>query len=137
MQLSKRRQYLQLWACQLRHADRLRGAGNNRANFANDDDFGTTWNANPAVKNPWYEIALDKDKPFNAVVITERKANITKYKLEYKENGVWKPIFSGENSSKIKIHRFDRVWGNGVRMLIENSATPVSIAEFGVFNERR
>jgi alpha-L-fucosidase len=69
-------------------------------------------------------------------VITEKRANITKYKLEYNQNGIWKTIFSGENGNRIKIHRFDRVSGKQVRMVIESSRTPVSIAEFGVFNEK-
>ena len=105
--------------------------------FANDDDFGTAWNANPTVKNPWYEVVFDKDTAFNTIVVTEKRVNITKYRLEYKEHGVWKTLFYGENSDRIKIHRFDRVRGNAVRMLIESSAKPVSIAEFGVFNEHR
>jgi alpha-L-fucosidase len=105
------------------------------SDFANDDNFGTAWNANPTVKNPWIEITFDKDKPFNTIVITEKRSNITKYTLEYSQNGVWKTIFSGENGNRIKIHRFDRVSGKRVRMRIESSRTPVSIAEFGVFNE--
>lgn len=105
--------------------------------FANDDSFNTSWRSNGTVKNPWYEVVLDKDQPFNAIVIAEKQPNIRRYKLEYFEDGAWKTIFNGENGHKIKIHRFDRVWGGKVRIQIERSVGEVSIAEFGVFNERR
>jgi alpha-L-fucosidase len=105
--------------------------------FANDDNFNTAWNSNTTVKNPWYEVVFDKDKAFNTIVIAEKRPNISRYKLEYNENGVWKTIFSGENNNRIKIHRFNRVWGGKVRIAVEVSRTQVSITEFGVFNERR
>jgi len=109
----------------------------NIMDFANDDDFSTSWISNPTVKNPWYEIDFDRDKAFNAIVIAEEKANITNYRLEYCENGVWKPIFDGENGKRIKIHRFNRIWANKVRISISKADHQVSIAEFGVYDERR
>lgn len=105
--------------------------------FANDDNFNTEWRSNPTVKKPWYEIEFDRDKAFNTIVIAEKQSNIKKYKLKYCLNGVWKTIFSGENDKKIKIHRFDRVWGGKIRMSIESYRTTPSIAEFEVYNERR
>jgi alpha-L-fucosidase len=105
--------------------------------FANDDNFRTSWVSNPTVKNPWYEITFDKDQGFNTIAIAETKPNITKLRLEYSDNGVWKPIFSGENKNKIKIFRFDRVWGSKVRVLVDAADHQVSIAEVGVYNERR
>ncbi|WP_183579991.1 alpha-L-fucosidase [Mucilaginibacter sp. X5P1] len=109
----------------------------NIMDFANDDDFTTSWVSNPTVKQPWYEIDFDRDKAFNAIVIAEQKANITNYRLEYCENGVWKTLFDGENGKRIKLHRFNRVWGNKVRIQIGKADHQVSIAEFGVYNERR
>ena len=109
----------------------------NIMDFANDDDFTTSWISNPTVKSPWYEIDFDKDKGFNTIVIAEQKPNITNYRLEYCSNGVWKTLFDGENGKKIKIHRFDRVWGNKVRISIAKADHQVSIAEFQVYNERR
>jgi len=109
----------------------------NIMDFANDDDFTTSWISNPEVKNPWYEIDFDRDKEFNTIVIAEEKPNITNYKLEYYQDGVWKPIFDGENGKKIKVHRFNSVWGNKVRISISKADHQVSIAEFGVYNERR
>jgi alpha-L-fucosidase len=109
----------------------------NIMDFANDDDFTTSWISNLTVKSPWYEIDFDREKGFNTIVVAEEKANITNYKLEYEENGVWKTIFDGENGNKIKIHRFNRVWGNKVRISVSKADHQVSIAEFGVYNEQR
>lgn len=107
--------------------------------FANDDNFSTAWISNKNVKNPWYEIEFDKDKAFNTIVIVEgdSTAKIKKYRLEYMENGAWSSIFSGENKNKVKIHRFDRAWGNRVRILIDEFDEAPSIAEFGIYDEKR
>ncbi|MES1250127.1 MAG: alpha-L-fucosidase [Chitinophaga rupis] len=105
--------------------------------FGNDDNFHTSWQSNPTVKSPWYEVVFDKDKAFNTIVITEDKANISRYRLEVFQNGSWKPLFSGSNKGRVKIHRFDRVWGGKVRILIDQFDTPPAIAEFGVYDERR
>ena len=104
---------------------------------ANDDDFGTSWISNPAVDKPWYEIDFTSDRAFNAISIAEEKANITKYKLEYYENSTWKPLFDGENGKRVKIHRFNQVYGSKVRIWIEKSDHQPSIAEFGVYDEQR
>ena len=107
----------------------------NIMDFANDDDFTTSWISNPTVKQPWYEIDFPKETAFNAVAITEEKPNISKYRLEYYSNGVWKPVFDGENSDRVKINRFKRVAGTKVRMQILGYDHQPSIAEFGVYNE--
>ena len=105
--------------------------------FANDDNFKSSWVSNATVKNPWYEVDLGHEIPFNAIVIAEQKANIKTYKLEYYESGVWKPLFNGENLSKIKVHRFKQTYGSKVRILIATYDHQPSIAEFEVYNERR
>lgn len=108
--------------------------------FANDDNFKTGWESNPLVSKPWLEIELDNnEQPFNMITITEKnnKNDIQSYKLEYLHNGKWQTIFSGAKSDVIKIHRFDKVWGNKVRISIEESKGSPTIAEFGVYNERR
>jgi alpha-L-fucosidase len=109
----------------------------NIMDFANDDDFRSSWISNPTVKKPWYEITFDRDQGFNAIAITEEKPNIAKLHIEYCENGTWKPLFSGENKGRVKIFRFDRVWGSKVRVSVDASDHQVSIAEVGVYNERR
>jgi alpha-L-fucosidase len=105
--------------------------------FANDDDFHSSWVSNSTVKNPWYEIDFKKDQALNTVVIAEEKANISHYRLEYCLNGSWKPLFDGENANRIKVHRFDRLWAGKVRISIDKADHQVSIAEFQVYNERR
>ena len=109
----------------------------NIMDFGNDDNFHTSWMSNPTVKAPWYEVTFDREREFNTIVITEQRANISRYRLEYRSNGVWKPLLSGENKGRVKLHRFDRVRGDRVRMLIETFDTPPAIAEFGIYNERR
>jgi alpha-L-fucosidase len=104
--------------------------------FANDDDFGTAWQSNKAIKNPWFEIDFKKDQPFNMITIVEPEANIRKYRLQYEENGKWKNILTGTDVQNIKIHRFNRVWGGKVRILIDEFSTPPAISEFGIYNER-
>lgn len=108
--------------------------------FANDDNFKTGWESNPLVSKPWLEIELgNNEQPFNMITITEKNNNndIQSYKLEYLHNGKWQTIFSGTKSDVIKIHRFDKVWGNKVHISIEESKGSPTIAEFGVYNERR
>ena len=109
----------------------------NIMDLANDDDFTTSWVSNPTVAQPWYEIDFDRDRAFNAISIAEDKPNISKYRLEYYSNSEWKPIFTGENTKNVKVNRFDRVWGSKIRMWIDKSDHQASIAEFGVYDERR
>lgn len=105
--------------------------------FANDDDYSSSWVSNNAVKNPWYEVDFKNEEAINTIVIVEDKPNISKYKLEYYVNGSWKLLSESVNDNKVKVHRFERVWAGKVRISIERSAAQVSIAEFQVFNERR
>lgn len=109
----------------------------NIMDFANDDRFSSSWQSNSTVKQPWYEIDFDKDQRFNMISIVEDGNNIKKYRLEYNENGTWKPLTKGESEGRVKIHRFDSVWGGKVRILIDEFSAPPAIAEFGVYNERR
>ena len=73
----------------------------------------------------------------NMITIMEPHPNIRKYTLQYQENGEWKTIFSGGNTSRFKLHRFDTVWGNKVRIQIDNSSEAPSISEMGVYFEQR
>ncbi len=105
--------------------------------FGNDDDFTTAWLSNKVVKNPWYSVDLEKDMPFNMVTITEDSPNITKYCVEYFANGKWQPLLTGGQTGKVKIHRFDTVYGGKVRILIDEFKQPPAISEFGVYCERK
>jgi alpha-L-fucosidase len=114
------------------------GTDMNIMDFANDDNFRTTWQSNRSVKQPWFEVEFNKAQGFNMLTIVEDKARIKKYRLEYNENGVWKPLPSeGENAGRVKVHRFPRVWGNKVRILIDEFSETPALAEFGVYNEQR
>ncbi|MDR0824917.1 MAG: alpha-L-fucosidase [Prevotella sp.] len=107
--------------------------------FANDDDFRTGWESNKSVSKPWLEIDLEKEQAFNTISITEKnnKNDIHTYRLEYLRNNKWETIFAGTKDDIIKIHRFDRKWGNKVRITIEGYNNPPTISEFGIYNERR
>ncbi len=103
--------------------------------FANDDDFKTAWVSNPTVKIPWYELSFPTEKSFNAIVIAEKQENIQHYKLEYFSKGAWKELFNGTNGKNIKIHRFQRVSGTKVRIVIDQALKAPKINEFQVYNE--
>ncbi len=106
--------------------------------FANDDDFGSSWWSNWRVKQPWIYVTLGREKAFNMVVITEAgDPQIEEYTLEYRANGVWKPLLEGNSNSRVKIHRFDTVWGDAVRFNVVKAKGSVSVAEFGVYCERK
>lgn len=107
--------------------------------FANDDSFKTGWESNKSVKHPWLEIDLGSEQAFNMITITEKggKNDIRDYRLEYLHNNQWKTLFSGTVTDIIKIHRFERVWGNKVRISIEGYEASPTIAELGVYNERK
>jgi alpha-L-fucosidase len=109
----------------------------NIMDFANDDSFRTTWQSNRSVKSPWLEIELGKEQGFNMITIVEDKPRIKKYRLEYYVNGVWKPLLSGADAGRVKVHRFNRVYGGKVRVLIDEFSEPPAIAELGVYNERK
>lgn len=105
--------------------------------FATDDDFGTNWQSHPDVKNPWIEVELGKEVPFNALMIAEERANVSGYTIEYFANNKWYHLADGKDASRIKIHRFDRIWGEKVRIKFKTFKNSPSIAEIGVYNERR
>lgn len=109
----------------------------NIMDFANDDDFKTSWISNTTVDRPWYEVDFKKETAFNTVVITEEKPNISNYVLEYFHDGAWRPVFDGVNEKRVKINRFDRVSGTRVRVRIQKLDHLASIAEFGVYDEKR
>ena len=48
----------------------------------------------------------------------------------------FQPLLSGDKQAKTKILGFNRVWGNKVRVFIDDFKQPPSIAELGIYNER-
>ena len=112
----------------------------NIMDFANDDNFKTCWTSSPTVQTPWYAVELGHEQPFNMVVITDRDNDrLQNYVIEYRANGTWHKAFEGNapSASRVKIHRFATVWGDAVRLTVNSSKRLTSIAEFGVFNEKR
>ncbi|SFE73636.1 alpha-L-fucosidase [Pedobacter antarcticus] len=109
----------------------------NIMDFANDDNFRSSWVSNSEVKNPWYEIDFRKPTTFNTVVIAQNDANFSNYTLEYYQNKTWKKVYDGENSKKVKVNRFDKVTGEKVRVKIKDSGKQITISEFEVYNEKR
>lgn len=109
----------------------------NIMDFANDDNFRSSWQSNPGVKAPWLEVDLNKVQGFNMITIVEDKPRIKQYRLEYNLNGEWLPLLSSESKGRVNVHRFNRVWGNRIRILIDSYSEPPAIAELGVYNERR
>jgi len=106
--------------------------------FANDDNFGSAWISNPAVKEPWIYVTLGKEQPINMVSITEwQNPHIEEYQLDYRLNGEWKPLLKGNEKGKVKIHRFDTIYSDAVRITVLKAKDFVSVAEFGVYCERR
>jgi alpha-L-fucosidase len=109
----------------------------NIMDFANDDDYKSSWISNPSVAEPWYEVELKKEQPVNMVVVAEEKSNIDSYVLEYWNGVVWTKLFEGKNEARIKVHRLPQFWTNKVRMRIKHAKGTASIAEFQLFNERK
>ena len=108
--------------------------------FANDDDFNSCWNSNREVKEPWWRVSFEREKAFNMVVITDRNDDrLQRYRLEYLSPEGWKTLFEGQSPCKerVKIHRFPTVWGSQVRLTVLESKGVASVAEVGVYCERR
>jgi alpha-L-fucosidase len=106
--------------------------------FGNDDDFRTSWESNPEVETPWFEVDFPCYRSFNAVTVYDTRRCIRRYRLLYEQNGEWITIASaGGDDRKVKLHRFNRVWGGKVKIVIDESTAPPAIAEFGVYDEQR
>ncbi len=89
------------------------------------------------MKQPWLEFDLGSEKAFNTIVITENSSNVSAYSIEYYSGGKWYPLLNGSQRERIKVNRFDRVWGSKIRFNMKDFRKAPEIAEFGVYNERR
>lgn len=107
--------------------------------LATDDDFGSAWGSNKAIKDPYLAVSLGGEKTFNAVVITEPShSRIKGYTIQYRNGDKWNDIYKGAAPTKrrVKIHRFPAVTGDAVRVLVDDFNGTVAISELGVFNEK-
>jgi alpha-L-fucosidase len=110
----------------------------NIMDFANDDDFGSSWSSNHTVKQPWYELNFEKAVPCNMIVLTAGNNRKATYSLEYYVNGKWNTLeVKREGEKKVGIFRFGRIWCEKIKVSITDFDGPPAIAELGVFNERR
>lgn len=104
--------------------------------LANDDDFQSCWWSYPSVVNPFWEVELDGEQPFNMIVITEPKAGVLQdYRLEYFHDGRWQLLFEGlaPSPTRVQQHRFTTVSGSKVRITVTRSQGAAGIAELGVY----
>lgn len=110
----------------------------NIMDFANDDNFRSSWSSNPTVKAPWYELTFDKAVPSNMIVLTSGNSSAANYSLQYYANGKWNFIDAKrEGERKVSIYRFDRIWCEKIKVTLSDFDNPPAIAELGVFNEQR
>jgi alpha-L-fucosidase len=105
--------------------------------FGNDDNFRTSWQSNPEVTQPWYEVDFERARPFNAVAVYDTRQCIAAYRILCLQDGEWKTIVSARNDSKVKMHRFDRIRAEKVKIIIDESTAPPAIAEFCIYDEDR
>lgn len=109
----------------------------NIMDFANDDNFRSSWSSNPTVKAPWYEVKFEKSMPCNMIVITAGNSSGARYDLEYFADGKWLPLKAqAAGEKKVSIFRFERIWCEKIRVNLSGFKHAPAIAEFAVFNER-
>lgn len=110
----------------------------NIMDFANDDNFRSSWTSNHTVKEPWYELTFEEAVPCNLIVLTSGNTSTATYRLQYYANGKWRDIkATNEGEKKVNIFRFERIWSEKIKVTILQSSKTPAIAELGVFNERR
>ena len=103
--------------------------------FANNDDFSDSWTSHPLVKEPWWEVSLDKKLAFDRISILEQQAGaIQEYRLEYLNGKTWTTLFEGQAApGRLKQHTFPAVKAEKVRITVLRHQGTVKIAEFGVY----
>ena len=107
--------------------------------FGNDDNFGSAWHSNPRIKEPWYEVEFERTRPFNMISLVDDNQSFSSYRVHYLKDGVWHKIPVTPKDGKVKVHRFDEVWGNKVKVTFtkKNENERMYLNEIGVYNERR
>ena len=110
----------------------------NLMDFANDDNFRTSWVSSPEVKSPWWKVELDKGSAVNMVVVTEGSdGRMAGYTVEVLRDGAWKTVDRQEVSpsvrNKVHISRFETIAAEAVRVNFTPADGKLSIAEIGVY----
>ena len=103
--------------------------------FANDDNFGSSWRPHPTIKEPWWEVDLKGKKSISLFTIVEgTKGCIEAYRLEYKVGNSWQTIFEGTAPEcRVKQHRFAPVKAEKVRITITRHQGKLALSEVGVY----
>ena len=108
----------------------------NIMDFANDDNFSTSWQSNKHVSTPFWQVDLEKTQKIDMIVLTEQQAGvIQQYSIEYFDGRNWISLFDGNalTDSRVKIHRFKPVTAQKVRITIKKSSQPPALCEVGVY----
>lgn len=105
--------------------------------YGNDDNFGSAWWSNKRVKEPWFTVEFERTRPFNMISLVDQNESFSSYKLFYEKDGVWYEIPVQPKSGKVKVHRFDQLWGNRVKVVFTPTAESMTLHELGVYYERR
>jgi alpha-L-fucosidase len=103
-----------------------------------DKDQSTSWKAAAGEKTGWLEVTLNKPERIGAVAILEtsgRNANISKFRLEYKDGDQWKTVFEGARIGRAYSKSFDAVKAQTFRLNILGAGGPPQIADMQLFIE--
>ena len=103
--------------------------------FANDDDFSTSWTSHPTVKEPWWEVDLKGEKKISLVtIVEEQQGSMQAYKLMYMHGKRWHPLFDGTAPEcRVKQHRFSPVKAEKVRIIVTRHHGKLALSEVGVY----
>lgn len=105
--------------------------------FGNDDNFSSAWHSNKRIEEPWYEVDLDRTRPFNMISLVDNNESFSSYRVYYEKDGVWHEIPLQVKPGKVKVHRFGTVWGDKVKVVFKKNGEKMYLSELGVYNERR
>lgn len=105
--------------------------------YGNDDNFGSAWWSNKRVKEPWFAVEFERTRPFNMISLVDHNESFSSYKFFYEKDGVWHEIPVQPKKGKVKVHRFDQLWGNRVKVVFTPTAESMTLHELGVYYERR
>jgi alpha-L-fucosidase len=87
--------------------------------YAFDEDSTTRWVGSIDIDTAWLEVDLEKEVPFNRVLITEQCTPcIHSFELQYKNGNEWKTILSIKDFKGVTDQKFKSVTARHVRILI-------------------